>query len=152
VIQTFTWDTPAGELLIERDLAEVNVSSRMADETWHGVDSNGHEHRYADERDPGVGRGSHYPTLIWVPGPSYYCPDCRDEHEDYAVSHYECRLCGEAVEPGAREPRNPEAMVLTRVSAYLGGQLITKERAETMLSEIFTAERDDGATVEFHLG
>ena len=150
MLQTLEFEVAGGILRIERNLTEVNMVSRVADETWRATDSNGHEHAYSAERTD-AGHGSHYPTLAYVPGPSYYCGECGDEHEDYAVSHYECRACGEHVQPGSREPRNPEAMVLTGQAAYLNGELITRERAEELLSAAMTEQAGDGAVHEVRL-
>jgi hypothetical protein len=150
MIQTFDFTGTEGTIRIERTLTEINMEGPVADENWHAADSNGHEHAYSAERSAAE-RGSHYPTLVYVPGPSYYCADCRDEHEDYAVSHYECRICGEHVRPGSREARNPEAMMLTGQAAYLNGEPIGKERAEELLSAWQTAEKSDGNEYQIRL-
>jgi hypothetical protein len=142
--QTFEFATAEGVVRVERDYQEINVQGPVADESWRFTDGNGHEHCYRGEKDPEAERGGHYPTLVYVPGPDYYCTGCNDEHEDYAVSHYECRICGETVEPGSREPRNPEALMLTRQAAHLDGELITRERAEDLLSAAETARHADG--------
>jgi hypothetical protein len=142
--QTFEFPTAEGTVRVERIYQEINMQGPVADESWRFTDSNGHEHYYSDDRDPEADRGGHYPTLVYVPGPVYYCGDCGDEHEDYAVSRYECRICGETVEPGSREPHNPEALVLTSQAAYLNGELITRERAEDLLSAAETARHGDG--------
>jgi DNA-directed RNA polymerase subunit RPC12/RpoP len=151
MMQTFDFLVTGGKLRVERTYQEINVAGPVADEKWRATDSNGHEHHYADERTEAE-RGSHYSTLVYVPGPSYYCGDCGDEHEDYAVSHYECRICGEEVQPGSREPNNPEAMVLTQQAAYLNGALVSRERAEQLLSDWMTLEKNDGNRHEVRLG
>jgi hypothetical protein len=142
--QTFDFDVSEGVVRIERDYQEINMQGPVADESWRFTDANGHEHYYREEKDPEAEHGGHYPTLVYVPGPGYYCADCGDEHEDYAVSHCECRACGLTVEPGSREPNNPEALVLTSQAAYLDGELITRERAEELLSAAETARHADG--------
>lgn len=144
MLQTFDFETAEGTVRVERTYQEVNMQGPVADESWRFTDGNGHEHYYAKEKDPEAEYGSHYPTLAYVPGPSYYCGDCGDEHEDYALSRYECRICGETVEPGSREPHNPEALVLTSQAAYLNGEFITREQAEDLLSAAETARRNDG--------
>lgn len=151
MIQTFDFPVADGTVRIERDYTEINTSMPVADEKWRVTDSNGHEHYYGAEKTDAE-RAAHYPTLIYVPGPSTYCPDCGDEHEDYAVSHFECRMCSETVTPGSREPVNPVAHVLNRQAAYLNGELISKERAERLLSEALTAEKNDGNLHEVSLG
>ena len=146
--QTFEFAVAGGTIRLERDYTEVNIASRVADERWKFTDSNGHEHSYTSKpRD----HGDHYPTLIYVPGPTYYCADCNDEHEDYAVSRYECRTCGEAIVPGSREPQNPEALVLNRQSIYLNGEPVTKEHAEELLSAAMTAQAPEGEIHEVKL-
>jgi hypothetical protein len=140
--QAFEFPTAEGTVRIERTYQEINVEGPVADESWRFTDGNGHKHYHSNAKD--AERRGHYPTLVYVPGPEYYCGDCGDEHEDYSVSHYECRICGETVEPGSREPHNPEAFVLTRQAAYLNGGFITRERAEDLLSAAETARHADG--------
>ncbi len=146
--QTFEFAVAEGTVRLERDYTEVNIGSRVADESWRFTDGNGHKHAYIGKpREP----IDHYPTLVYVPGPEYYCAECDDEHEDYAVSHYECRTCGEVIEPGSREPENPEALMLTRQGVYLNGEPITKERAEALVGAAMTAQKNDGNLYEVNL-
>ena len=116
----------------------------MADESWRFADSHGHEHHYSDER------GDHYPTLRRVFQEPWYCHDCAEVHEDM-LDHYECLLCGEVIQPGSREPQNPERLMLRSVSAYLNGEYVAKERAEQILSDAKTAQENDGNLYEIKL-
>jgi hypothetical protein len=148
MLQTFEFAVAEGVIRLERNLAEVNAGGPVADEAWRFTDGSGHEHAYVGKpREP----IDHYPTLAYAPGPSYYCGECGDEHEDYAVSHYECRICGEVIEPGSREPRDPEAMYLTHQALYLNGEPITRERAEALVGYAMTAQKNDGNQYEVNL-
>lgn len=141
MIQNFEFATDDGVVRIERAYQEISLSSNVADKAWRFTDASGHEHSYRRRHQPG---DDEYPTLAYVAGPSYYCAECGDEHEDYAVSHYECRICGEAVEPGSVPPQNPAGYVLTRQTAYLDGRIIGQQEAEAILSRKATASAGDG--------
>jgi hypothetical protein len=146
VTQAFEFATGQGMLRIERVYTDINMRGPVADERWRFTDSHGHEHYCQRSED-----GDPYPTLTYVPGPEYSCGECRDDHEDYDVSHYECKICHETVEPGTREARNPEARVMTSAAAYLDGQLISRERAEVIINEMLAAEAGDGSTYKVDL-
>ena len=64
------------------------------DPEWRYTDAAGHEH-YRE--------GPRYPTLMTAHDYTYWCEDCRDEHD---VTHLECSLCGEHIVPGTR-PASP---------------------------------------------
>lgn len=76
------------EIRQEREAIQVSsIGSHVADPTWVHVDSQGHEHRF-------VGRD--IPTVEWAITRTYWCEDCRDEHDE---GEYRCVKCGEVVEP-----------------------------------------------------
>lgn len=64
------------------------------DPEWKAVDLAGHEHQYVAGAQLGE---PHWPTLEWVVDETYWCDTCRDEHDK---GHWECKQCGETVEPG----------------------------------------------------
>lgn len=59
----------------------------VPDRSWTHVDSHGHEHAFF---------GSDLPTLEWVITRTYWCEECRDEHEE---GKWRCRQCGDVVSP-----------------------------------------------------
>lgn len=76
-----------------RDIQTFHPIGNEPDPAWRYTDKAGHEHyRYEHGPEP-------YPTLAWVVDQTYYCPDCRDDHEE---GHYECPVCCEHVAPGTR--------------------------------------------------
>jgi len=110
-------DWPAGwTLRVERDRIEVTSNLQRPDPDWQHTDRAGHQHR----REDGA-----YPTLQAVDGPTYWCPDCRDEHED---RHYECRICGEAIIPGLVGPSPFREFIPGMTSYWLNDEPITEDR------------------------
>lgn len=64
----------------------VDVSTRghhELDPAWSYTDPAGHVHIAID-------------SLEWIVTGTYWCEECRDEHE---AGEYRCRLCGAVVEP-----------------------------------------------------
>jgi hypothetical protein len=112
-------------LEFEQDGRWITNDSPQPDPNWRGVDSNGHEHYYAAGDD-------RYPTLVLVAGEPYYCPDCNDEHQD---TWYECRTCGEKVEPGTRIDPTPK-WIAGEMQYTLDGEPISTERANEILTEM----------------
>lgn len=94
-----------GDVTVEQQTEQVFSNLPEPDPRWRYTDSNGHEH-YRAERD--------WPTLEWVVDHTYWCGDCRDEHDE---GHYACRMCGEPVEPGTRPPSPYGVFVTTGMSA-----------------------------------
>lgn len=135
MIQAFEFGTPDGLLRIERVYQDINVGGPVADEKWRYTDRRGHGHAYSRRR------GRPYPTLTYKPGPVVWCNDCCERHEDQSLSWFECRACGEVIEPGARPARNPEAQLLVQVASYLDGELVDRERAERALSAMVTLQQ-----------
>ena len=85
---------------VECDPIEVTMLNRP-DEGWSHTDSHGHEHFWTFR-----GKRGHYsptakaelPTLRRVVTGTGYYPD----GEPYDIAHYECRECGERVEPRSK--------------------------------------------------
>jgi hypothetical protein len=82
---------------VTRSQEMISVISDLpeANPNWRYTDEAGHEHRWT---------GDGYPTLRWVTDFTYWCQDCRDDHED---GHRECLICGEHIVPGTRLHRYP---------------------------------------------
>jgi len=135
---------PEGVLLIERTLQEITWED-AADEHWRFTDVNGHEHAFAKQSAEGEvwrkgkrrkDRLTHYPTLRLIIDRRW---TCYEEHgiglsapEPHTVeeTHYECRECGERIEPG----HGPGSTTIpTREAAYLDGELISRERRDELL-------------------
>lgn len=76
---------------LERDLIQVSVGmSHEPDEKWSYRDAAGHVHRF---------EGSELPTLEWVVTDTYWCAECRDDHEE---GEYRCKVCAQPVNPRYR--------------------------------------------------
>lgn len=130
---TSTVQLPDGELEFVNDGEWVTSDLPQPDPKWSAVDSNGHEHRYTEGSD-------RYPSLKSVAGELYWCEDCQDEEFD---TWYECRLCGEKVEPGTRVDHTP--VWVSRGSRYYwNGEPISHERANEIIAAMQQA-RDDAA-------
>jgi len=110
-----------GELVIERDVINVSYLSDI-DANWRYTDTRGHHH-YCDYDAP-----DHYPTLREVTDQTWWCDDCRDEHED---THLECRQCGEHITPGMTGPGTK--LIPGRVEYTFNGEPVTPERAQQII-------------------
>lgn len=117
-----------GELVIETEQIEVTTNLPRQDQNWRFTDAAGHEHRWVAGSEPDMP----YPTLKRVVDSTYWCDGCREEHDE---AHLECRLCGEAIEPGMVGPEPFRKFIPGRRSAYLNGQPISGERAEELLAQ-----------------
>jgi hypothetical protein len=90
---------PAWSYSIDTELIDVTSSSPTPNERWRFTDANGHEHHY----DKG------YPSLSLVIDESHWCLGnegvyAHDPHEAVDRSHYQCRICGEVIEPTLDPP------------------------------------------------
>lgn len=112
-------------LEIEREVIEYSTALPQPDPRWRAVDSNGHEHAYAEGTD-------HYPTLKPVFGEPYWCEDCNGEHQD---SWLVCRECGEKVTPGTRVDTSIQRMP-GRTEYLLNGEPIPESRAQEILADM----------------
>lgn len=110
-----------GELVIDRQVTPVSYLSDM-DAAWTFTDSSGHRHHC--EYDA----ADHYPTLALVTGPSWWCEDCDDEHQD---SRLECRQCGEEITPGQTGPGVEYIPGL--VTCTLNGEEISRDEAMALV-------------------
>lgn len=74
---------------MRQDYTRVSdMGGTESDPNWVFTDAAGHEHR-ADKAG-----------LTRTTEPSYWCPDCHDEHD--GDSHFVCAQCGEEIKPGTR--------------------------------------------------
>lgn len=82
----------AWNLMYDMQADTERTAGPTRDPRWVGRDSAGHEHR-AD--------GGAYPTLAWVVDRTEPCDGaCGDPDHEWIIGHFECKLCGEHVEPG----------------------------------------------------
>jgi hypothetical protein len=142
---TVTMMLPEGELRCEADYTTVTFEDSYYDD-WKYTDRHGHQHRYAERATPGEvwrkgkrrrDRPTHFPTLREIIDSRHKCYGWEGlyAHEPHWVEegHYECRQCGERIEPAHGPVSKP---VLTSEAAYLNGELISRERRD----ELITAE------------
>ena len=115
--------TPSGTLRVEREVIEVTSNAPRTDEAWTYTDERGHEHYWRDG----------YPTLQWVTEDTYWCSDCDDEHDD--GGHWECRECGETVEPGMRPPSMYREFMPGPTSYFLNDEPVTAAQARAFIAE-----------------
>jgi hypothetical protein len=110
-----TPDAPDGRMELRAETERIDVTSALpyADEKWTYTDRHGHQHRY----DHG------YPTLVWIVDETYWCDDCRDEHEE---GHYQCPLCGEHIEPGMAGPDLYRRYIPGMTTYYLNDEEISE--------------------------
>jgi len=118
------------------------------DPDWTYTDKAGHKH-YAYPEEPGKPR---WPTLKNVVDRTYWCEECRDEHEE---SHYECSICGEVIEPGMIH-KGPETKTLQGPTTLLindipVSQEVWDEAIEIARSVEHEADERIDALVEAHM-
>lgn len=92
-----TFSTNRWSLDVNVEQIEVTSNMPRRDPAWEHTDGQGHNHRYD---------GSELPTLVWVVDTEDYIVDEGDGYwEEYpGTGHYECRQCGEVIQPGMRPP------------------------------------------------
>ena len=133
-------------------------------EDWGETDSRGHRHAFTKPAVTGdaVWRGkghkppralmretTNYPTLRFVITRWHHCSGretmySHDPHDHIDDGHYECRECGERIEPG----HGPgSTMIPVSESATLDGQLISRERAQEVLN-LYWQEREAAKRTE----
>lgn len=113
------WGQPGASLSAE--VPSTVITSLDAPLPWAWTDDAGHAHR----ADPDA--VVPWPTLTYVAGPAVWCAECRDEHEDFAVSRWECARCGQAARPrtGVRSRR-----IATGPAEYrIDGEPVSGEQA-----------------------
>lgn len=116
---------PDGRVLrVTRDVIRVDYLSDIS-ASWKFTDAAGHVHHC--EYDA----ADHYPTLREISDGTWWCADCRDEHED---SHLECRLCGEQVTPGMTGPGTKWLPGLTEY--LIDGEPVTPEQAQAFAEQV----------------
>ena len=118
-------------LSVETNMVEITSDWPSPDPHWQATDSNGHTHSYVAEHI------FIYPSLRLVVDASHWCNGDEgiaphDPHTAVDESHWECRECGEVVEPGMFPPCWPRWMPGSK-TATLDGL------------------RSDGARVTVHL-
>lgn len=97
-----------------------------ADPKWRYTDRKGHKHYATKEQYP------RWPTLRWIVDRSYWCPDCRDEHDE---GHWECVQCGEVIEPGMIHKGSEHKMMPGRKSFFVNDVPVSPEEFEKAVAE-----------------
>src|SRR5260221_6154198 len=138
-----------GLLRIETVMQQVTWED-APDELWAFTDAQGHHHLYQGRQVQGelddrakhkkhreVTGWTHYATLVLVIDSRRFCDGHEGvyNHDPHWVeeTHYECRQCGQVIEPG----HGPwSKLIPSSRTAYLDSERITKERAD----ELITAE------------
>jgi hypothetical protein len=92
---------------------------------WKFTDAAGHEHHCDYDA------ADRYPTLREVWDGTWWCDDCRDEHED---THLECRQCGEHIRPGMTGPGTKWVPGLTE--CLIDGEPVTPEQAREFIERM----------------
>lgn len=106
---------PGWELEYHQPVEYVTYGVPTGNERWRALDSNGHEHHW----------GHGYPTLNHVVDVEHWCDGDEgiaphDPHMAVDESHYECKACGERVEP-KMDPPNMAKPVLGQPWGELSG-------------------------------
>lgn len=104
------------------DQFEVTSLSRP-DTAWHLRDSHGHEHRWFTNGAPAT---EYRPDQVYVIQTLNYVEDYPATEDYPAVFHYECRECGEQVEPGVRPDDSPQYVPGIR-HYYINGQSVSPD-------------------------
>ena len=110
-----TMNTGSFVVNVQRDQIDVTSWSATPNESWVYADRQGHEHHY----DNG------YPTLSYVIDEQHWCEGDEgsyphDGHWQVDAAHYECKACGETIEPGMDPPGTPK-FIAGATSATLEG-------------------------------
>lgn len=116
-------------LEVRQDRIDVTSDRPTPNERWRFTDAQGHEHRYD--------RG--YPTLDFVVDEQHWCDGTEgicnhDPHWAVDESHYECKICHQAVEPTMDPPYTPKS-VPGMIDATLEGLRSDGWRIATWLDE-----------------
>jgi hypothetical protein len=110
------------DLRAERTSELIPVLGPEPDPSWSLTDAAGHLHK-PEVRDDRV---RSYPTLATVVTDTYWCDDCRDEHD---TTMQVCIGCGEVIHPGTRPARDIVVLGPVTVRAeLLGGTWTEAER------------------------
>lgn len=120
--------TPRPVLTIKQDQLDVTPRDEP-DPRWSHRDAAGHEHRWHLE-----GETATLPTCIRV-------QDAEATEEYPALSHLECRHCGEHVRPGRRAPDCRRYVAGLR-RYYIDGRLASEAEVHTLFPEIAAMEDD----------
>lgn len=118
-----TYLLPSGDKLeITQEWVNIYSNSPRPDPKWRVTDLVGHEHYYKDG----------YPTLKTVVDETYWCADCRDEHDR---EHLECIECGEHIKPKTIGPSYLPQRIPGPRYATLNGFPISNEEANIVAAE-----------------
>lgn len=123
-VVTNTFTTPAFSIRSETQMIDVTSNAPRRDPDWTYIDHNKHLHTLA--------KGL-WPTLTWIIDETYWCTTCGDEH---ANGHWECRECGERIEPGMIGPSGHVEKIRGLTSYYLDDQEITEDEAAAIMAHM----------------
>jgi hypothetical protein len=105
---------------------EVTSLGPREDPAWTFTDANGHAHATADG----------YPSLVWIVDEEDYVVFEDGYPEEYPGSgHYECRECGEHIQPGMRGPSPYREFIPGPCYYELDGEPITEEQYREIVAE-----------------
>jgi hypothetical protein len=99
---------------IRRDVETVtSMGHHVPDTSWAETDSHGHVHSFD--------KSGELPSLVWTVTDTYWCEECRDEHEE---GEWRCRLCDDVVAPkyGWKGPYSIPVPGLWEVIATVDGE------------------------------
>lgn len=119
------------EVIVERESVTIRtLGSREIDPEWAFTDAAGHEH------------DASLASLRWVVTETWWCEECRDEHE---VGEYRCVLCDEKITPRTRHVHDEPFSRPGRESTYavIGGNQYH------LTPEQVAAYQESGATDEW---
>jgi hypothetical protein len=116
------------------DMLDV-TSVHRPDTNWRKVDARGHEHQWFVGGKPAASYNPstkhELPTLVWVHDDwGYY-----EDGERYEIGHYECRECGEHVEPAYTADQWQQHIPGLRWFR-INGEPVSKEEFERRVAEI----------------
>ena len=131
------------EFSIECGMLDV-TSLHRPDTSWRVVDAQGHEHRWYVAGLPAGGyapdKKHETPTLVDVfDGWGYY-----EDGERYAISHQECRQCGEHIKPAFTADTSREFIPGLR-RFFINGKPVTKEDFEWRWATATARQVEHGA-------
>lgn len=94
------------------------------DPDWRFTDTAGHAH----SRESGK-----FPSLGWIVDRIYWCETCREDHNE---GHYECKWCGEEIEPGTRTRPGLNETRPGLATYRINGEIVSEDEADRAIAEL----------------
>jgi hypothetical protein len=134
-------DSPVGPgtLTVDNNSEVIWSSGARPDPRWQATDSNGHFHARAKDET--------YPTLKTRSEHAPCDGSCGGvcQGEGYTVTHYDCAICGEEVEPGSIP--GPYSVVVPGLASW--SVTVTSTEPVGGMSEQVSVRFEDGDTLRF---